>query len=342
MRQILFIPFAIVLLATSCKKGKADQPANPGGGGGGGGQTGTAHISSWSPAVPYADDTVTFHGTGFDPTASGNVVTTCNHVFQVISASSTQVKAHLVNDITSCIYYNDMSEIVFQANGWSDTLPDFHWKKTPRIMELNYFAPYYCNAFFRGGDSLEVVGIGFGSNSLASWSIGDHQSSGPVVVDTGVEGFGYIRTRLGPSDLGSAIDECDTATVLVTLTNTDGRVFSKQTRIGHGPHMSFQSIVPNINSASRADMLANNLVIYATVYGRYLKSCMAVRLYRTTGGPVDELILTAGGPPGGFPNSYVVGPIAPISLAVGNYVLKPVNCDGSIDGSHIGSFVLTP
>ena len=337
MRRKLFIPLTLLLLIASCKKAKAPPSGSGGTGGGGGGQTGTAHITSWSPAVPYADDTVTFHGNGFDPTASGNVVFTCNHLFEVISASSTQLKVHLVDDMTSCLYLNDHSAIVFQANGWSDTLSEFHWKRVPQVVELNYFAPYYCNALFRGGDSLEIRGIGFGPNSLASWSIGNFQSPGTAVVDTEIVGWGNIRTRLGPSDLGSSNDECDTATVLVTLTNTDGRVFSRQTRIGHGPHMSFQNIVPNITSASRAAMLADGLVIYATVNGRFLKTCMSVRLFLG-----NTLILTTGGAPDGFPNSYSIGPIDPISLVPGNYNFVPVDCDGIAGQSNGGGFTLTP
>ena len=76
MRRKLLIPLSILLFIASCKKDNSNTPSSSGGtGGGGGGQTGTAHITSWSPAVPYADDTVTFHGTGFDPAASGNIVT---------------------------------------------------------------------------------------------------------------------------------------------------------------------------------------------------------------------------------------------------------------------------
>lgn len=342
MRRKLLIPVTLLLLIGSCKKDKASPSSSGGTGGSGGGQTGTAHITSWSPAVPYADDTVTFHGNGFDPTASGNIVTTCNHVFEVISASSTQLRVHLVESMYNCLSYTDMSDIFFQANGWSDTLPNFHWKRVPQIMELNYFAPYYCNALFRGGDSLEILGIGFGPNSLASWSIGNSQSPGTAVVDTGIAGWGYIRTRLGPSDLGSSNDECDTATVLVTLTNTDGRVFSRQTRIGHGPHMSFQNVVPSIIIASRATLLANGLVIHATVNGHFLKPCMTVQFYRITGQPADELIFTAGGAPGGFPNSYVVGPIDPFNLVPGDYYFLPVDCDGIMGQLSGGGFTLTP
>lgn len=337
MKRNLLFPVVAFLLIASCEKDKA----SPSSGGGGGGttptQTGTAHITSWSPAIPYADDTVTFHGTGFNPTASGNIITTCNYTFEVVSASATQVKAHLVQSMYNCLAVNDFSTIVFQANGWSDTLPDFHWKRVPQIMELHYFAPYYCNAFFRGGDSLEIVGIGFGPNSLASWSIGNYPSPGMAVVDTEIVGWGNIRTRLGPSDLGSSNDECDTATVLITLTNTDGRVFSRQTRIGHGPHMIIQNVVPNISSASRAYMIANNLVIYATVNGRFLKTCMTVGLYLG-----NDLILTTGGPPGGFPNSYVIGPIAPVSLVPGAYEFLPVDCDGILNSFSGGGFTLTP
>lgn len=337
MQRNLIVPFIALLLAAACKKDNSSPPSGTAGGGGGG-QAGSAHISSWEPAIPYADDTITFHGTGFDPVASGNSITTCNHVLHVISASATQLKAHVVEDITTCIYYDDQSDVVFQANGWSDTLAAFHWKKVPRITEINTFSPYYCNALFRGGDSLEVLGIGFGPNSLASFAIAGHGINGPVQVDTGLAGYGYLRVHLLPADLGSSNDECDTATVLVTLTNTDGRVFSKQSRIGHGPHASFGNIVPNITSASRADMIANGLVIYATVNGQYLKTCMTVRLYDQSNLP----ILTMGGAPSGFPDSYTIGPIDPGTLAVGSYNFHPVDCDGVADLFHGGGFTLNP
>jgi|GEM_PF-3800209 len=341
MQRKLIIPVVALLLIASCKKDNTP-PSSSGGGGTTPTQTGSAHITSWSPAIPYADDTVTFFGTGFNTTPNGNVITTCNYTFEVVSASATQVRAHLVESMYNCLATTEQTDIVFQANGWSDTLSDFTWKKVPKIFELDYFAPYYCNALLRGGDSLKVVGVGFGPNSLASFSIGNSTVNGQVVLDTFPHGWGYIYTRLLPTDLGSSNNECDTATVLVTLTNTDGRVFSSQTRIGHGPHMSFQNVVPNIVSASRADMLANNLVIYATVNGKYLKTCMTVRLFRETGGPADELVLTTGGPPAGFPNSYVIGPIDPISLEPGTYYFIPVDCDDIAAQLNGGGFTLTP
>lgn len=328
----------LLTLTIACSKDDSSAPSSSSGGGGSGGgdNNGSAHISSWSPAIPYADDTITFHGTGFDAMISGNLITTCSRTFEVISASATQLQAHLVDDITSCILYTDRSTILFHANNWTDTLTGFQWKKVPRITEINYFAPFYCDALFRSGDSLEVKGFGFGPHTFTSISIGGNSVNGTTVVDTGSLGYGYFRARLLPTDLGSSNDECDTATVLVTITNTDGRVFHAQSRIGHGPHMLWTSIVPNISSASRAQLIANNEVIYATVNGRYLKTCMTVRL-ALSGTPS----LTIGGPTPGFPNSYVIGPFDPSALSVGTYYFHPADCDGII-GFPLGSFILTP
>ena len=340
MQRKQIVPVIALLLIGSCKKDNTPPSVGSSGGGTTPTQTGTAHISSWSPDIPYADDTVTFHGTGFNPMATGNIITTCNYTFEVVSASATQVKAHLVESMYNCLSNTEQTDVVFQANGWSDTLADFTWKRVPTIPELDYFAPYYCNALLRGGDSLKLVGIGFGPNSLASFTIGGFTVNGPVVVDTFPHGWGYIYARLLPTDLGSSNDECDTASVLVTVTNTDGRSCTRGTRIGHGPHMSFSEITPNIISASRSAMITNNEVIYATVHGRYLKSCMTVDLY--LGYSLNTLILTIGGPTGGFPDSYIIGPIDPSSLVPGNYEFRPIDCDGQIGMLSGGGFTLTP
>ena len=56
----------------------------------------------------------------------------------------------------------------------------------------------------------------------------------------------------------------------------------------------------------------------------------------------NNLILTTGGPPGGFPNSYVIGPIDPVSLVPGAYEFIPVDCDGILNSFSGGGFTLTP
>lgn len=324
MRSVLFTAITLVILSSACQKDNTAPAPNNNGGGGNGGSSNNGAITSWTPQRPYPDENITFKGSGFG-TNSANVHVylwgDVSHPFTVLSVHDTELVVAPPANLDGLMNVPHFAHLQFISPAGTDTVHYFYWKAMVNLVGngLNDPEGHLYGADIRAGDSIIVHGTGLGAG--ATVLLGTEIIGSLSQVDSDYYCYAYGRLLPDAFD-NNENDETVVENRLLTVTNADGRSDTATVQVGISPHMQLAGIVYN----GPASFLSGSAESFnATIEGRYLKSCVTVRL-QGPGGTFDSNPVG-----GGFPNS--VGYAQPIvSLAPGIWTVTVHDCAGGLGG----------
>lgn len=333
--------------------------SNSGGSGGSLSGSDSISVSGILPAQPYVDDIITINGTNFNPDPTKDTVYfgvltgttganglpgfTTKVIYQVISATSTQIKVKLPAAtassnplqtanlaMTAPFDLNNAKGFMIYANGKKKVLtvpfkmlPSFSATRyTPNTITQNNFqqnfagciygtfgAPYL---FLYEGDSLLLDGYGLSNITI---SLNGKPLSGLVTADKG-KGQ-HVAAYVPYGFFGEAIppvaDRCPiigTRVLTITVTNSDGKTLTS-TNATYFPSSNMAIYSYGINAASFSQSNINAQPLYK-ISGYALHAGITVRISCSRNGSLiySQIIGTV---PGGYPNE-VTFPIDMLAL----------------------------
>lgn len=313
----------VLTLLASCKKDD-DSPSNNPGGGGGNTNPGDGSVTSWSPVRPYPDEQITFKGSGFGTDLADVHVYLwgqANHAFSVVSVSDTQLVLAPPADLNSLLNVPQFAAIQFITPGGTDTVPYFYWKAMVNLVGDGLDDPegHLYNADVRAGDSIIVHARGLGAGTTVRL---DGQIIG-TLTEVDSDYYCYAYGRLLPDAFTTTeMDESVVASRLLTVTNADGHSDTATVQVGISPHM----VLNGISYSGPSTFVAGSATSFnGTIVGRYLKSCVLLRL-TGPGGTFDTYPVG-----GGFPNELPFGqPV--VGLDPGQWTFRVFDCGGGLAG----------
>jgi hypothetical protein len=266
-----------LLMVSSCKKEDDDDnnnnqnpptndtiPDNPP-------PTGDSLVTSWSPAMPYPDDDITFYGGPFATAAGATTVNCLNREFEILSVTATQLKVRPPADFADDIPVASAGNFHIQSGNNADTLAWFRFKRPLEIRSFvdNVDQPFSA-APARVADSVVYEGSGFTLTGMTVKLNGIN--CGPVTVDSAY--YGLIGFRI-PLSMAFGSNETDLTDGTLTVTNGDGKSYSTTISYAPTPDMQingFELAGLSGGTLSISEMMSNGLVLNFRIHGRYLNS----------------------------------------------------------------------
>jgi len=262
-----------LLLLASCKKDEDDNnnqnpppndtiPDNPP-------PEGNSLVTSWSPAIPYPDDDITFYGGPFQTTAGATTVNCLNREFVILSVTSNQLKVRPPADFADDIPAASAGNFHIQNGNNADTLAWFSFKRPLEIrsFEDNVDQPIWPSPA-RVADSVVFEGSGFTLSGMTVRLNGT--DCGPVTVDSAY--YGLIGFRI-PLSMASGSNEADLNDGTLTVTNADGKSYATTISYAPTPDMQIQGVeLMGSVSMSISQLMSNGQVLNFRIYGRYLNA----------------------------------------------------------------------
>jgi hypothetical protein len=195
--------------------------------------TGDSLVTSWSPALPYPDDDITFYGGPFVTAAGATTVNCLNKEFEILSVTATQLKVRPPADFADDALAASAGNFHIQSGNNADTLVWFRFKRPLEIrsFEDNVDQPIWPSPARVGysvvyeGSWFTLTGITVKLNSI---------NCGPVTVDSAY--YGLIGFHI-PLSMAFGSIETDLTDGTLTVTNGDGKSYS--TTISYAPRFFY-------------------------------------------------------------------------------------------------------
>jgi hypothetical protein len=195
--------------------------------------TGDSLVTSWSPALPYPDDDITFYGGPFVTAAGATTVNCLNKEFEILSVTATQLKVRPPAVFADDALAASAGNFHIQSGNNADTLVWFRFKRPLEIrsFEDNVDQPIWPSPARVGysvvyeGSWFTLTGITVKLNSI---------NYGPVTVDSAY--YGLIGFHI-PLSMAFGSIETDLTDGTLTVTNGDGKSYS--TTISYAPRFFY-------------------------------------------------------------------------------------------------------